>query len=70
MEDVLTIDTFQTEAHYNLAILYEEMGHQEMAIWHYTLFLRNADSDYSELKEIVKEHIKDLQISSGNLLKE
>ncbi len=69
MEDVLAEDTFQTEAHYNLAILYEEMGHQEMAIWHYTLFLKNADSGYSELKEIVKAHIKELQISSGNLLK-
>lgn len=70
MEDVLAEDTFQTEAHYNLAILYEEMGHQEMAIWHYTLFLKNADSGYSELKEIVKAHIKELQISSGNLLNE
>ncbi len=69
MEDVLKEDTFQTEAHYNLAILYEEMGHQEMAIWHYTLFLRNADSDYSELKEIVKAHIKELRISSGNKMK-
>ncbi len=68
MEDVLAEDTFQTEAHYNLAILYEEMGHQEMATWHYTLFIRNADSNYSELKEIVKSHIKELRISSGNLL--
>ncbi|MBC8549367.1 MAG: tetratricopeptide repeat protein [Candidatus Brocadiales bacterium] len=69
MEDVLTEDTFQTEAHYNLAILYEEMGHQEMATWHYTLFIRNADSDYSELKEVVKTHIKELRISSGSILK-
>ncbi len=69
MEDVLKEDTFQTEAHYNLAILYEEMGHQEMAVWHYTLFIRNADSDYSELKEIVKAHIKELRRSSGNTLK-
>jgi len=70
MEDVLKEDTFQTEAHYNLAILYEEMGHQEMAIWHYTLFLKNAGSDYSELKEVVKTHIKELRISSGDLLRE
>jgi len=69
MEDVLMEDTFQTEAHYNLAILYEEMGHQEMATWHYTLFIRNADSDYSELKEIVKAHIKELRVSSGSTLK-
>ena len=69
MEDVLLEDTFQTEAHYNLAILYEEMGHQEMAAWHYTLFIRNADSDYSELKEVVKTHIKELRVSSGNTLK-
>ncbi|MCP4269661.1 MAG: tetratricopeptide repeat protein [Candidatus Brocadiaceae bacterium] len=69
MEDVLSEDTFQAEAHYNLAILYEEMGHQEMATWHYTLFLRNADNDYSELKEIVKEHIKELRISSGSVLR-
>ncbi len=69
MEDVLTEDTFQTEAHYNLAILYEEMGHQEMAAWHYTLFIRNADSGYSELKEVVKTHIKELRVSSGNTLK-
>jgi tetratricopeptide (TPR) repeat protein len=69
MEDVLTEDTFQAEAHYNLAILYEEMGHQEMATWHYTLFIRNADSDYSELKEIVKAHIKELRVSSGSTLK-
>ena len=70
MEDVLAEDTFQTEAHYNLAILYEEMGHLEMATWHYTLFLKNADNDYSALKGIVKEHIKELRISSGNLLRE
>jgi tetratricopeptide (TPR) repeat protein len=69
MEDVLAEDTFQTEAHYNLAILYEEMGHQEMATWHYTLFIRNADSDYPELKEIVKAHIKELRVSSGSTLK-
>ncbi len=69
MEDVLAVDTFQAEAHYNLAILYEEMGHQEMATWHYTLFLRNADNEYSELKEIVKEHVKELRISSGNVLR-
>ena len=69
MEDVLAEDTFQTEAHYNLAILYEEMGHQEMATWHYTLFIKNADSDYTELKEVVRTHIKELRISSGNLLK-
>ncbi len=69
MEDVLTEDTFQAEAHYNLAILYEEMGHQEMATWHYTLFLRNADNEYSALKEIVKEHVKELRISSGSVLR-
>jgi hypothetical protein len=46
------------------------MGHLEMAIWHYTLFFKNADNDYSELKGIVKEHIKELQRSSGNSLKE
>ena len=69
MEDVLAEDTFQTEAHYNLAILYEEMGHKEMATWHYTLFIRNADSDYTELKEVVKTHIKELRVSSGSTLK-
>jgi Flp pilus assembly protein TadD len=69
MEDVLAEDTFQTEAHYNLAILYEEMGHQEMATWHYTLFIRNADSDYTELKEVVRAHIKELRVSSGSTLK-
>ncbi len=70
MEDVLEEDTFQAEAHYNLAILYEEMGHLEMAIWRYTLFLKNADTDYAALKKIVKEHIKELQRSSGNSLRE
>lgn len=68
LEDVLAEDSFLPEAHYNLAILYEEMGHQEMAIWRFTLFLKNAGNDYSELRGIVKEHIKDLQRSSGNSL--
>lgn len=70
LEDVLAEDTFQPEAHYNLAILYEEMGHLETAIWRYTLFLKNADNNYSALKGVVKEHIKELQISSGDSLRE
>ncbi|MFQ5685657.1 MAG: tetratricopeptide repeat protein [Candidatus Scalindua sp.] len=70
LEGVLTEDNFQPEAHYNLAILYEEMGHLEMALWHYTRFIDNADRDYSALIETVSEHIKDLQRFSGDSLRE
>ncbi|GAX61076.1 hypothetical protein SCALIN_C17_0110 [Candidatus Scalindua japonica] len=69
LEDVVAEDSFLPEAHYNLAILYEEMGHVEMAIWRYTLFLKNSTNNYSELRGIVKEHIKDLQKSGGDTLK-
>lgn len=70
LEDVLAEDIFHPEAHYNLAILYEEMGHLEMAIWHYTRFIDNADRGHSALIETVTEHIKDLQRYSGNSLME
>jgi len=70
LEDVLTEDTFQPEAHYNLAILYEEMGHLEAAVWHYTRFMDNADNNYSALIKTVTGHIKDLQRYSGDSLRE
>ncbi len=70
MEDVLAEDIFQPEAHYNLAILYEEMGHLESAIWHYTRFMDNADNNYSALIATVSGHIKDLQRFSGDSLGE
>jgi tetratricopeptide (TPR) repeat protein len=70
LEDVLVKDAFQPEAHYNLAIFYEEMGHLEMAVWHYTRFIDNTGNDYSDLIETVNEHIKDLQRFSGDSLGE
>jgi lipopolysaccharide biosynthesis regulator YciM len=70
LEDVLAEDNSQLEAHYNLAMLYEEMGHLETAIWHYTRFADNADNGYSALIETVAGHIKDLQRYSGDSLRE
>ena len=70
IENVLSEDPFHPEAHYNLAILYEEMGHMEKALWHYTRFVDNAENDYLVLTEKVTEHIKDLKVISGDVLRE
>ncbi len=70
LENVLSEQPFHTEAHYNLAIIYEELGHLERAIWHYTRFVDNAGKGYADLTERVTRHIKDLKITSGEILRE
>ena len=70
IEKVLSEQPFHTEAHYNLAIIYEELGHLERAIWHYTRFVDNAGKGYSDLIERVTRHIKDLKVTSGEVLRE
>ncbi|MGR3175252.1 MAG: tetratricopeptide repeat protein [Candidatus Scalindua sp.] len=70
LEEVLSIEPFQVEAHYNLAILYEGLGHLERAAWHYTRFVDNAGAGYIDLTRKVSEHIKKLEVTSGNILKE
>jgi len=70
IENVLSEDSLHPEAHYNLAILYEEMGHMEKALWHYTRFVDNAENDYLTVTEKVTEHIKDLKVISGDVLRE
>ena len=70
LETVLSVEPFHEEAHYNLAILYEELGHQEMAIWHYTRFVNNAGKGYPDLTERVTRHIKDLKVTSGEVIRE
>lgn len=69
IEKVLSEQPYHTEAHYNLAIIYEELGHQERAIWHYTRFVDNAGKGYPDLTERVTRHIKDLEVSSGEVLR-
>lgn len=70
IENVLSIEPFHAEAHYNLAILYEGLGHLERATWHYTRFVNNAGANYIDLTRKVSEHIKELEVASGNILKE
>lgn len=70
LEEVLSIEPFHSEAHYNLAILYEGLGHLERAAWHYTRFVDNAGTGYIDLTKKVSEHIKELEVVSGNILKE
>ncbi len=70
LETILSIEPFQTEAHYNLAILYEELGHLEAAILHFTRFVDNAGRDYPELAVRVTEHIEDLKVTSGEVLRQ
>jgi hypothetical protein len=66
----LSEQPFHAEAHYNLAIIYEELGHLERAIWHYTRFVDNAGKGYPDLTERVTRHIKDLKVTSGEVLRE
>ena len=68
-EEVLEVDSTNPEAHYNLAIIYEEQGHLEAAIWHYTSFIGNAGDAYPELTGDVAEHVEDLKVVSGDVLK-
>lgn len=70
LEKVLSIEPFHSEAHYNLAILYEGLGHLERATWHYAHFVDNAGAGYIDLTRKVSEHIKELKVASGNILKE
>ncbi len=70
IEKVLSEQPFHTEAHYNLAIIYEELGHLERAVWHYTRFVDNAGKGYPDLTERVTMHIKDLKVTSGEVLRE
>jgi len=70
LESVLTEQPFHTEANYNLAIIYEELGHLEKAIWHFTRFVDNAGKGYPDLTERVTWHIKDLEVTSGEVLRE
>lgn len=70
LEEVLSERPFHPEAHYNLAILYEELGHLERAIWHYSRFIDNAGKSYLALTRNVTEHIKDLKVTSGEILGE
>ncbi len=69
LETILSIEPFQAEAHYNLAILYEELGHLEAAILHFTRFVDNAGRDFPELAVRVTEHIEDLKVTSGEVLR-
>ena len=69
LETILSIEPFQAEAHYNLAILYEELGDLEAAISHYTGFVGNAGKGYPDLIERVTEHIKDLEVTSGEVIR-
>ena len=69
LETILSIEPFQAEAHYNLAILYEELGHLEAAILHYSRFVNNAGTSYPDLANKVAEHIEDLEITSGEILR-
>jgi tetratricopeptide (TPR) repeat protein len=68
LENVLSIEQFHPEAHYNLAILYEKLGHLEKAIWHYTRFTDTAGNNYLTLIGTVSEHIADLKVTSGEVL--
>lgn len=70
IEKVLSEQPFHAEAHYNLAIIYEELGHLERAIWHYTRFVDNAGKGYPDLTERVTRHIKDLKVTSGEVLRD
>ena len=70
LETILSIEPFQAEAHYNLAILYEELGHLEASIFHFTRFVDNSGKDYPELAERVTEHIGDLKVTSGEVLRQ
>ena len=70
LETILSIEPFQAEAHYNLAILYEELGHLEASILNFTRFVDNAGRDYPELAVRVTEHIEDLKVTSGEVLRQ
>ncbi len=70
LEKVLSVEPFHSEAHYNLAIIYESLGHLEKAIWHYTRFVDTAGKDYLSLIRTVSEHIRDLEITSGEVLRD
>lgn len=70
LENVLSEQPFHTEANYNLAIIYEELGHLERAIWHFTRFVDNAGRGYTDLTERVTGHIKDLKVTSGEVLRD
>ncbi len=70
LETILKIEPFQTEAHYNLAILYEELGHMEASIHHFTRFVDNSGKDYPELAVRVTEHIEQLKVTSGEVLRQ
>ncbi len=69
IEEALSEQPFHAEANYNLAIIYEELGHLERAIWHYTRFVDNAGKGYSDLIERVTGHIKDLKVTSGEVMR-
>ncbi|MHC4453360.1 MAG: hypothetical protein ACYSWS_01525, partial [Planctomycetota bacterium] len=68
IEEVLTIEPFNLEAHYNLAILYEGLGHMEKAIWHYSRFNDNVGKGYPGLAEKVSVRINELAVISGDIL--
>lgn len=70
LEEVLSIEPFHSEAHYNLAIFYEGLGHLERAAWHYTRFVDNAGASYVNLTRKVSEHIKELKVASGEVLRD
>ncbi|MHC4322124.1 MAG: hypothetical protein ACYST3_07600, partial [Planctomycetota bacterium] len=52
-----------------LAILYEELGHLEAAIQHYTRFVNNAGKGYPDLAERVAGHIEDLKVTSFEVVR-
>ena len=61
LQRVLTINGRYAQAHYNLALLYEERGEWQRAIEHFEQFLTNAGSESAALSVEVRTRVQSLR---------
>ncbi len=65
LNHALKLGASHAGTHYNMAILYEEIGNNKSAIHFYQEFAKLGSTRHPSLIEEVKEHIKSLKQASG-----
>ena len=66
--NTIKLDSLHANAHYNIALIYEQQKHSEKAIFHYEKFLEYSPESYSTYQSNAKLSVVGLKAKTNNSL--